>query len=104
MNPDKEYTVIELGSGTGIAGLGFLKLFQKSRVHLTDYSEASLKLIKENAEVNGFADDQVLIHKLKWGKDETTEFMKLNHLNERPVDLVICSDVIYMVSEFDNLI
>lgn len=43
---------MELGSGTGVAGIGFAKLFSKSEFYLTEMSETSLKLMKENIIAN----------------------------------------------------
>ena len=52
MDPLQKYKVIELGSGTGIAGIAFAKLYTLSEVIFTDYSEGSLNLIIENAKIN----------------------------------------------------
>lgn len=53
MSEDMPYKVVELGSGTGIAGIAFAKMFSKSEVYLTEMSEDSLKLMRENVEANG---------------------------------------------------
>ena len=38
LDKDKDYLMVELGSGTGIAGLAFAKQFAKSKCILTEYS------------------------------------------------------------------
>ena len=42
LDPNFHYRVVELGSGTGIAGIGFAKQFPRSELYLTEYSEKSL--------------------------------------------------------------
>jgi methylase of polypeptide subunit release factors len=41
--------VLDLGSGTGIAGLSSLKFIEGSNVIMTDYTEEILGLLRENA-------------------------------------------------------
>lgn len=42
-------TLLDLGSGTGIAGLASLKFTEGTSVIMTDYTEEILALLRENA-------------------------------------------------------
>ena len=46
-------TVVELGSGTGIAGLAIAKYTQAAKVIFTDYKEPILDIIRDNIELMG---------------------------------------------------
>lgn len=69
LNTDKDYLMLELGSGTGIAGIGFAKQFLKSRCILTDYSESSIQLISDNIRDNNMSKDLVSGIKFEWGQE-----------------------------------
>jgi methylase of polypeptide subunit release factors len=52
LDASKTYNVIEVGSGTGIAGIGMAKALKKSNFYLTEMSPGSLELMKENVALN----------------------------------------------------
>ena len=107
LNPAIEYTVLELGSGTGIAGIAFAKLFTKSTHYLTEYSESSLKLMKENILLNNLDPSKVITYPLEWGQTQAKklkEELKIGKDYHKDIDIIIASDIVYLAKQFDDLL
>ncbi|KAI7884384.1 hypothetical protein K492DRAFT_173990 [Lichtheimia hyalospora FSU 10163] len=97
-SPSKQYNhVLELGSGTAIAGLYAAHALAPALMCLTDLPEA-VSSIKNNVALQQWDKHQkVLVEALEWGKDQ--QVMENEHL-----DLVIISDLLYNQSSHDVLI
>lgn len=80
-NLDK-MTAIELGSGTGVAGIALAT--SGCRVIFTDYEEYSVKLCRRNAEQNGITNSSYLV----------ADWRKFPEINEK-INIVLCSDLLY---------
>lgn len=96
----KNKTILELGSGTGICGL-FLCAFEPNKVILTDKKEA-LDLITKNFELNkNFINNktEIKIDEFNWDDEEKLKSYKQNY----KLDYIICSDIIYDKSQYENL-
>eukprot|EP00347_Sterkiella_histriomuscorum_P021027 403335542 len=107
LDPSQEYLMIELGSGTGIAGIGYAKLFSKSRCILTEYSESSIKLMQANIQENELDQNLVSTYNLEWGKEQAKKLkndLQVGDEHLKIVDLIIGSDVVYLAKQFDDLI
>eukprot|EP00746_Dinoflagellata_sp_MGD_P116987 gnl/MRDRNA2_/MRDRNA2_52796_c0_seq1.p1 gnl/MRDRNA2_/MRDRNA2_52796_c0~~gnl/MRDRNA2_/MRDRNA2_52796_c0_seq1.p1 ORF type:complete len:277 (+),score=62.90 gnl/MRDRNA2_/MRDRNA2_52796_c0_seq1:91-921(+) len=81
--------ILELGSGTGVAGLA--AALSGAKVTVTDLHDA-LPLLQRNVERNSVAIHQqsgtAVAYSLDWRDD-------LNFMTEEPWDLVLCSDLIW---------
>lgn len=88
-------SVIELGSGTGLAGIVLGKCTAApKRIILTDCDDSSIKILKKNAINNPGNCGKVDVMKLLWGnKDHIDEAIKLN--DGKLYDIVLATDVIY---------
>ena len=84
--PIKGLDIVELGCGLGAVGISAALAGARS-VLLTDFQPASLELARASAEANGVS-DRVQTCLLDWTDPGST-------LQERAVDLVIGSDVLY---------
>jgi predicted nicotinamide N-methyase len=105
--------VLELGCGTGIAGLAVAQVFRPQRIILTDNSEAVLDLCRRNILLNTTTttttttndkdddDVEVEICKLEWGGvgvvGQATSSTSTGGYNwkESSVDTVLATDVLY---------
>lgn len=90
--------VVELGAGTGLVGLALAAA--GAEVVLTDQA-AGLPILERNAELNAEAlraasCQPPTVHKLTWGGD-------VGDLRP-PVDVVVCSDCIYMATSIAPLV
>ncbi|KAJ3380575.1 hypothetical protein HDU92_005889 [Lobulomyces angularis] len=101
------FNVLELGSGTGL--LGIYLSFLGMNVMLTDFDDSVLLRLKENTRCN---EKNILsrnlkvpkVKKLNWKK--TFKFSKskvLDYLNFEKLDLIICTDVAYDDTNFNDL-
>jgi predicted nicotinamide N-methyase len=115
-----ENRILELGCGTGIAGIAVVKQCSPRTIHLTDLSKEALKLTATNCALNfppQFLQERVQIHPLEWGSSSssssfgTTEIQDLvaheqgcNHNERHPdkliefdfsFDTVMATDVLY---------
>lgn len=96
----KNKQILELGSGTGICGI-FLSAFEPNKIILTDKKEA-LDLIAKNIENNKAfisKNSEIAIEEFNWDDDEKLKYYKENY----KFDYIICSDVIYDKSQYENL-
>lgn len=96
----KNKLILELGSGTGICGL-FLSALGPNKIILTDKKE-SLDLIAKNVEHNiKFIPEntQLAIEEFNWGDKQRLKHYKDNY----KFDYIVCSDVIYDKSQYENL-
>ena len=102
--------VLELGSGTGICGLGFLALCGGHMI-LTD-QEFQLPLMKRNLERNmdmlvtattaATSFSSVDIYPLKW--DEEKDIQNILAVSNGELDLIIASDCVYGNSCHEDLV
>jgi hypothetical protein len=92
---NKDSTVIELGSGTGLVGLFFAHLFSIKQIFLTDLA-CALPALQQNVQrntVDSICTDsgtRVEVSPLAWG--DPTDINK--HASKQP-SVIICSDVVY---------
>lgn len=96
----KATSVIELGSGCGVAGLVVSKLPDVNTVVFTDYDNGSLDLIRGNIELNRSSSDcaqNLSVHFLEWGKKISAN-VKAEHLYpSNGFRLIIGTDLLYCV-------
>lgn len=88
--------VLELGSGTGYAGIAIAKLLQdrniRSIVTLSDYDDATLERLRANASANSLTNDadapvRSNVRKLDWSD--------LSGVQEAEFDVVLTADTVY---------
>ena len=99
--PSKPSTVVELGSGIGLASLA--AAFLGCRVYATDGSPSSIRLLQGNFE--RYANDcPIAPHAsmLEWGDANAADAIIHNHLQKLP-DIVMASDVVYAHSAREEL-
>lgn len=89
----KDRRVLELGSGTGLAGFAALLLGKATSVTLTDYHQGVLNTLKANMELNipAQARDRVLISKLDWRDPSPRE------VEPHSFDTVLAADCVFEV-------
>ena len=96
INQNKNYTILELGSGTGLAGVTMVKRLQLENVHnwtlhLTDLPEI-IENLEENVILNDTAvKDKVFVKALDW--NDPSEFKKETH--NAKFDYVVVCDCLY---------
>lgn len=89
--------VLELGSGTGLAGISVSKFYSIKYLTLTDSSDSALRLCRENVAMNFSegANQNLQVKKLSWGES----------LPEKSVfDTVLATDVLYDIQSWDPLL
>ncbi|KAI9439830.1 putative methyltransferase-domain-containing protein [Lactarius indigo] len=84
-----ESVVVELGAGTGAAGLAFAAVYPHARVVLTDLPEVC-PLLQANA--RGYTG--VEVRPLSWGSATHAQALQAE-LDPAPISCVICSDLVY---------
>lgn len=83
--------VLELGTGSGIAGMGLAKSFGSDlRFVLTDGDPKAVELLVENVEKNSVQAD---VKRLYWGDAASIEGLKASYSERFPV--IIAGDVLY---------
>jgi len=95
-------TVVELGSGVGLASLA--AAFAGCRVHATDGSPSSIRLLEEN--FGRYADDcpfPPTASMMEWGDGDAADWLMNDILRGRPPDVVMASDVVYAHSAREEL-
>lgn len=99
--PDQEVHILELGSGTGLAGISIAKYLIKSRlkwsITLTD-TRAVLPLLVENISLNFPNDNRIRGQELVWGSDVKDWGINLSKIN-----IVFGADVVYEEKCFSSL-
>ena len=93
-------TILELGSGCGIAGLAAAFAGAK-KVFLTDRKEV-LDHLRENLEINRSklpVPDAVMVEELEWGKEVNPQL-----INRDSIDVIIASDCMYWASLYERLV
>lgn len=83
-----ESVVVELGAGTGAAGLALAAAHPHARVVLTDLPEVC-PLLQANA--RGYAG--VEVRPLSWGSTEHAQALQ-TELDPAPISCIICSDLV----------
>ena len=85
--------VLEIGSGTGLAGFSAARIASKS-VMLTDYHPNVLHSLKENAKLNDISN--IIVAELDWTRLETGNFQGMDPLlDSTQWDVVLAADCIY---------
>ena len=92
-------TVVELGSGTGIAGLALIKYTRAAKVVFTDYKEEILDLIRENIELQGPTRVSHDVENVDFTDEKTWE--RLLHMEH--IDRVVATDVVYQAILVEKL-
>lgn len=91
-------TILELGSGTGVAGIYAAHVLDTKRVYLTDLPDV-VPLCHQNAELQSLDKKKVLhVQALEWGEHHEADG------SIPAVDLAILTDVLYNQSSHDILI
>lgn len=91
--------IIELGSGTGLAGLLIFRLCQLKSLCLTDCHQKVLDLLKENIRLN--QELSITVEELWWG--DNLHHRQLLESLKSPPDYILASDVIYDEVLFEPL-
>ena len=92
-------TVVELGSGTGIAGLAIAKYTQAAKVIFTDYKEPILDIIRDNIELMGKIKAQTQVENVDFTNEATWDcLLELDH-----IDRIVATDVVYHAVLVDKL-
>ena len=107
LNPDssvaklvRNKTILELGSGCGIAGLA-AALAGAKKIFLTDRKEV-VPHLRQNVEINRAqipASSCVWVEELEWGTE-----IDQSPINKEAIDVIIASDCMYWASLYDKLI
>jgi predicted nicotinamide N-methyase len=89
--------ILELGSGTGLAGIAASKACEllqfEAEVHFTDYDESTLTTLQENVSANLAAvpKHQHSVRKLDW-----RDYLDAARVTaEEPFDIILGADIIY---------
>ncbi|MNK91375.1 Release factor glutamine methyltransferase [compost metagenome] len=61
-NKDREFKILDLGTGTGCVGLTLLKQFPNAKLVSVDISDEALKVAQRNAESLGVQDRVLFVH------------------------------------------
>ncbi len=83
-----EGVVVELGAGTGAAGLAFAVAHPHGRVVLTDLPEVCL-LLQANARTHS----HVTVRPLTWGCTAHAQALQAD-LGLAPISCIVCSDLV----------
>lgn len=85
--------ILELGAGTGMAGIAIIKAVPVRQMTLTDASPSALGLCEKNCKING-VEENVEIRKLSWG-DTLPSSSSEDSDAETLFDTVVAADVLY---------
>ena len=81
----RDFTILELGSGIGLAGISLLKLKRARKIYFTDHHQSVLDTLKINLTKNEISEKNYIVQKLDW-----------EHPEDIPKsDLVIGSDIVF---------
>jgi len=86
----KDMTLVEIGTGTGLFAEAMLKLLSEARCYALDISAEMIEWIKENREI-GRLIPQVMAESRTQLQDDTADFLfmvSLHHELEEPVELL----------------
>ena len=83
-----EAAIVELGAGTGAAGLALAAAHPRARIVLTDLPEVCPLLQSNAREYPG-----VMVRPLAWGCAEQTQALR-DELSLIPISHIICSDLV----------
>ena len=87
-------SVVELGAGSGLAGMCAARL-GASKVVVTDGDQTSVDLARQNIQANNLGDEVIREARLLWGSGDETQAFLGNHTQTQGFDLVIAGDVMY---------
>lgn len=97
-------SILELGSGTGLAGIAIAKLFHVTELVLTDASNSALDLCRYNCTLNN-VDTRVDVEELIWGSSlsRDNEESKGETIS-KIFDTVFATDVLYDIAAWEPLL
>lgn len=97
-------SVLELGSGTGLAGIAVAKLFDTTELVLTDASDSALELCRYNCALNNVG-TTICVEELSWGNSisQNNEESK-NEAIPKTFDTVFATDVLYDIAAWEPLL
>ncbi|KAL7752365.1 Protein-lysine N-methyltransferase efm6 [Sorochytrium milnesiophthora] len=88
-------SVVELGAGTGIAGMALARCLGNSgsavKVALTD-EQRVLAHLQQNVDANFDAPEEVLVRELSWGNQQHIDAIKAEL---GPIDVIVAADLLY---------
>lgn len=95
---DQQFTILELGSGTGLAGLAAAAVFKENttknlKVILTDLAEA-LPALERNVAANPSISDLIHVTECDWYKPIFENMLKISDNNR--IDCIIAADCVWL--------
>jgi len=93
--------VLELGSGTGLAGI-YASHFCGTPLVLTDGNDEILQLLQRNIDLNRTPHKEVKCCKLRWG--HASDIDTLHHLAPNGFDIILGADIIYTTDSVEPLL
>jgi predicted nicotinamide N-methyase len=102
--------ILELGSGTGLAGIAVAKTqeandtnLQQLHIVLTDNSDSALALCRHNCKINGVA-QKVQVEFLSWGNTLLSSSTTTSRSSSDDFDIVLATDVLYDIGAWEPLL
>mmetsp|Transcript_29391 Transcript_29391/g.70681 ORF Transcript_29391/g.70681 Transcript_29391/m.70681 type:complete len:279 (+) Transcript_29391:133-969(+) len=97
-------SILELGSGTGLAGIAIAKLFEVKELILTDASDSALELCRHNCTLND-GSTTIGVEELSWGESlSTCKEESKEQTTSRTFDTVLATDVLYDIAAWEPLL
>jgi predicted nicotinamide N-methyase len=107
---DAHCRILELGSGTGLAGIAVAKTqeandtsLQQLHIVLTDNSDSALALCRHNCKINGVA-QKVRVEFLSWGNTLLSSSTTTPRSSSHDFDIVLATDVLYDIGAWEPLL
>jgi predicted nicotinamide N-methyase len=98
-------TVLELGAGCGVLGMGLAASGSFPQVILTDHNTDWLhKNVERNRDLVG---DRIQVHKLDWGMEQDSRSLEASLVGQQPrqtLDWIVGSDILYDPSSHRALV
>ena len=66
----RDFTILELGSGIGLAGISLLKLKKARKIYFTDHHQSVLDTLKINLTKSEISEKNYVVQKLDWEHPE----------------------------------
>ena len=84
----KDFSILELGCGIGLAGISLLKLKKAKKIFFTDHHQSVLDTLKINLTKNEISEKNYIVQQLDWEHPSSKD-------NIPESDLVIGSDIVF---------
>lgn len=99
-------SILELGSGTGLAGIAIVQLFQVKELMLTDASDSALALCRYNCTLNDGSTTTIGVEELSWGESLSTckQEASKEQGTSRTFDTVLATDILYDIAAWEPLL